>query len=83
MARTLTSYDTFKLTLFRILQQYEYAMSARFKSPGSDQLVTCKIASSILEPFFGVKPVSGLSAPAMAYCYNVTKPLLSVVARAI
>ncbi|GKY96871.1 hypothetical protein MPSEU_000646200 [Mayamaea pseudoterrestris] len=36
--------------------KYEYAMSARFKSPGFDGLVTCKIASSILEPFFGVKP---------------------------
>jgi hypothetical protein len=42
----------------RLLLQYEYAMSARFKSPGSDGLITCKIASSILEPFFGVKPVS-------------------------
>jgi hypothetical protein len=84
--RMLTTYETFNLTDFRISQQYEYAMSARFKSPGSDQLVTCKIASSILEPFFGVKPVSisWLQLPCRGLMpYSSSSSMVCLVARAI
>lgn len=43
-------------------QHYEYIMDARFRGPDDcdEDSTTCRVASSIMEPFFAVSPVRNL-----------------------
>lgn len=44
-----------------LLQQYEYVMIAKYGGESaSDDVVTCKVSSVILEPHFSVAPVRSL-----------------------
>jgi hypothetical protein len=38
-------------------KKYEYAMVSKFEGDDCQDLLTCKVASSILEPFFSKSPV--------------------------
>lgn len=45
--------------LFVLRQEYEYVMFAKYRGDDdTDGLITCKVANSILEPHFALKPVS-------------------------
>jgi hypothetical protein len=52
-------------------EKYEYDMAARFGGPNEHDasLLSCKISSSILEPYFGKPPVSAI---ATYTCRNFT-----------